>query len=86
MSELTVDYFKRCMCGAITITFEGGREISMKPATLKKHFPELVGKHSEGGRYGNCNHCVNHWGVDLCECGSGKDPKKCCGTPYQEMP
>ena len=22
-----------------------------------------------------CNHCVNHWGIDLCECGSGAREK-----------
>jgi hypothetical protein len=25
----------------------------------------------------NCNHCVNHWGLDLCKCGSG-DPVGSC--------
>lgn len=28
-----------------------------------------------------CNHCVNHWGIDLCECGSGEEVGKCnCGS------
>lgn len=24
-----------------------------------------------------CNHCVNHWGIDLCECGSGARVGEC---------
>ena len=29
----------------------------------------------------SCNHCVNHYGIDLCECGSGKAVGKCeCGS------
>lgn len=28
-----------------------------------------------------CNHCVNHWGIDLCECGSGARVGECeCGS------
>ena len=27
-----------------------------------------------------CNHCINHWGIDLCDCGSGEKPGECsCG-------
>lgn len=39
----------------------------------------------------SCNYCVNHWGVDLCACGSGKKVNKCkeglreCGTPMQDI-
>ena len=27
----------------------------------------------------SCNHCVNHWGLDLCACGNGEDPEECDG-------
>lgn len=28
-----------------------------------------------------CDHCVNHWGIDLCECGSGARVGECeCGS------
>lgn len=28
-----------------------------------------------------CDHCVNHWGIDLCGCGSGQKVGKCeCGS------
>ena len=28
-----------------------------------------------------CDHCVNHWGIDVCECGSGEPVGKCeCGS------
>jgi hypothetical protein len=29
------------------------------------------------GEYANCNYCVNHWGIDLCACGSGEHYTKC---------
>ena len=38
-----------------------------------------------------CNHCVNHWGLDLCACGSGQPVGDCytcddaCGVPYQSV-
>jgi hypothetical protein len=28
-----------------------------------------------------CDHCVNHWGIDLCECESGARVGECeCGS------
>ena len=37
------------------------------------------------------HHCVNHYGLDLCACGSGMAPDECdfgdevCGRPYQSI-
>ena len=37
------------------------------------------------------NHCVNHYGLDLCACGSGESPEECtagfdeCGNPYETL-
>ena len=44
-----------------------------------------------GGTYFMCNHCVNHWGLDLCACASGEPPETCdngfpeCGNPGQRI-
>lgn len=40
----------------------------------------------------NCDYCVNHWGTDICACGSGEKYQVCvndfdeCGRPMQELP
>lgn len=83
-ADITVTGLLRCKCGAVTLTFDNNTNTSMKPATLKDILPALKGKHSTGVYY-NCNHCVNRWGIDLCNCGSGKHPNKCCGIPAQEL-
>lgn len=34
------------------------------------------------------HHCVNHWGIDLCECGSGEPVDECsCSmtTPSEKL-
>jgi len=71
-------YAKRCSCGAITIQYtndEGEQvNISMKRKKFNELFPETK---LQSGLYTNCNHCVNHWGIDLCGCGSGKPVGKC---------
>jgi len=33
--------------------------------------------------WGNCNYCVNHWGIDLCGCGSGEKVGE-CDNDFQE--
>jgi hypothetical protein len=35
--------------------------------------------------WGSCNYCVNHWGTDICQCGSGKKYQKCHGKPAQSL-
>jgi hypothetical protein len=64
----------KCSCGAITVTLEDG-EYSMTSETFDKTFPNHYSGDVEEG-YCNCNHCVNHWGIDLCGCG--------CGEPFGE--
>ena len=79
----------RCRgCGAVEVLGENGESYFMQPKTYRQLFG--------GGRlprakrfYHSCDHCVNHWGVDLCACGSGEPPEKCqegfpeCGEPMQ---
>lgn len=64
---------KRCQCGAVTVSSNNG-DISMPYSEFKTEYPEVK---LEKGKYGSCNYCVNHWGTNLCKCGSGKKKGKC---------
>jgi hypothetical protein len=79
----------KCSCGAVTIEIKG-KSYSMLPATYREKFgvsrvPRV------GTKYYSCNYCVNHWGLELCGCGSGKKYNKCkegfkeCGIPMQSI-
>jgi len=77
-----------CACGAISVTIDG-QTYSMTKETYVRHFGEPPEEFDFN--YCNCNHCVNHWGIDLCACGSGETPEECqegfemCGTPLQSI-
>jgi hypothetical protein len=80
----------RCQCGAISVEdTEAGVTNHMKRTTFRKLFPGMLTK--RGKEWYSCDHCVNQWGIDICACGSGMDPKKCdggfreCGRPYETM-
>jgi len=75
----------KCNCGAITVYMDNGSDVSMRPKLYRTTFPERKGKHMTLNKFYQCNHCVNHWGIDLCNCGSGKHPDKCCKIPAQEL-
>ena len=66
---------KKCNCGAITV-IDGKESWSMSEELFDKHFPNLE---IDEGTWSNCNHCVNHWGIDLCNCGSGEKVGECEG-------
>ena len=75
---IQVQYIQECVCGAMTVTFENGASNSMSREVFNRigftgeRLPQV---------FCNCNHCVNHWGIDLCKCGSGKPVGKCdCGS------
>jgi hypothetical protein len=76
-------------CGAITVDI-GGNQYSMTPETYRKKF-DVVRVPRIKQRVGSCDWCVNHYGLELCACGSGKRYKKCregysvCGKPMQDI-
>lgn len=72
--------YQRRKCGAVTLYFGNGANNSMYEKTRKKLGIDLRGVERMENAYA-CNHCVNHWGIDLCECGSGDEVGKCeCGA------
>jgi hypothetical protein len=73
-----------CECGAVTLFFENGENNSVKRSNLKKFGLTLRGAKKIQDYY-CCNHCTNHYGLDICECGSGKAPKKCCHKGAREQ-
>lgn len=93
--------FYRCKCGAITFVADDNREFSCLEKNLDKFIPEEeLPKYCADGKPENlvhytdvlaCNHCVNHYGLDLCACGSGESPEECgcddkvCGHPMQSL-
>ena len=76
-----------CSCGAATVEHDG-QCFSMQVEDLERYFPGLMDSPPEC-EVGSCDYCVNHWGVDLCGCGSGKKFSECddgypeCGRPMQ---
>ena len=81
--------YSKCSCGAITVDTEEG-QFSMPEELFEARFGD-IDDHELVNEYGNCNHCVNHWGIDICACGSGEPFAECdggfdvCGNPMQVM-
>ena len=79
----------KCKCGAITVNIDGN-DYSMLPETFDKTFPDHFSGDIEMVHY-SCNYCVNHWGIDLCGCGSGELFQECynnmseCKRPAQSI-
>lgn len=81
-----IESYQKCECGAVTVYFESGAHSSMKQSTARKLGIDLR-RYKRYKPSFCCDHCVNHWGIDLCECGSGEPVGKCsCGSnrPMQE--
>lgn len=75
--------YYRCSCGAITIIVDG-EDYSCESKNLKKFFPGLdLRKIHRIKDCFACNHCVNHFGLDLCGCGSG-EPFGQCDNEFDE--
>lgn len=83
--------YVRCECGAITV-YAGKKSYSCKAENLRRFFPDLdLSVINEDNKVKKCNHCVNHYGLDLCACGSGEPYETCasgfdiCGKPMQSL-
>ena len=71
--------YSRCACGAITVNTDAG-DYSCLSYRRKKLFPGLdLRRIPRLPDTYNCNHCVNHNGLDLCGCGSGNQFGHCDG-------
>ena len=77
--------YRECNCGAITLIFDDGTENHCKRTNLKKFGISLRGVKKEPMKIYMCDHCINHYGIDICECGSGKRYDKCCGNPMETL-
>ena len=69
--------YSKCDCGAITI-YTDKMSYSCYQKNLKKFFPGIdLRKLVRYPQSFCCDHCVNHYGLDLCGCGSGNPFGKC---------
>ena len=88
---MTIENYFKCQCGAVTLTVDGA-SYSVKRSRLKQFFPDADLRKIR--RYPTvfcCDHCVNHYGLDLCGCGSGERFGHCgndldeCKIPMQVL-
>lgn len=68
MSKL--DSVTTCSCGAVTLEIDkddnkSNEQIPMAKETYDKHFAFLGADRSDRYTEHGCNHCDNHWGIDL---------------------
>ena len=92
--NLNITWIALCSCGAVTFTVDGN-EYSLPKDKFEKEYGNLdvllkaIPDQEEIQEFCNCNYCVNHWGLDLCACGSGdkigecENDLDCCGAPSQ---
>lgn len=79
-------------CGAVTLTIGGG-SFSMSRRTFRDLYGVTLHalRKYHPVRMFSCDWCVNHFGIDLCSCGSGRPFQKChddprtCGKPSQSI-
>lgn len=91
---MIIKSYTKCQCGAITLEVDNGYEYSCNQKNLKKFFPQIDLRRKSVIRYQDtycCDYCVNHYGLDLCGCGSGELFGKCdnnleeCKQPMQSL-
>jgi len=76
--------YQKCNCGAITLYFDNGASTSMYQDTFDKMDIDLSEANEIQMSY-CCDHCVNHWRIDLCECGSGERVDECGCSSHRAM-
>ena len=79
-----VIFYSKCSCGSINVETETGSYFCLEK-DKKKYFPELDFRKLKAVKnehtFYNCDYCVNHYGLDLCSCGSGEKVGECeCGS------
>lgn len=84
-------YF-RCKCGAISLMTYDGRTFSCHEKNMDRFFHGVdLSVLEELPTTFSCDWCVNHYGLDLCACGSGVDYEDCdngldcCNRPMQSI-
>ena len=87
---MVITGYHKCQCGAITFFTDSGETYSVLQKNRKEFFPDVdLRKIERFQETFSCNHCVNHYGVDLCGCGSGEPFGECeegfdeCKIPMQ---
>ena len=73
---MKIEYIQKCKCRAVTINFDNGASNSMFWETFEKLDLD-TGDATWLHQSYCCDHCANHWGIDLCECGSGARVGEC---------
>ena len=61
---MKIEYIQKCKCGAVTISFDNGASNSMFWETFEKLDLD-AGDATWLHQSCCCNHCVNHWGIDI---------------------
>lgn len=73
-------WYSKCTCGAITIQTPLGT-YSCEQKDFHKFFPNVDLRKCKTTRAKQesyyCDYCVNHYGLDLCSCGSGEKVNHC---------
>ena len=92
--EYDISGISLCKCGAVIMSRQyenyfchSGRLSLVFPLELAERIGEIAATLIP--EFNTCNHCVNHYGLDLCGCGSGQAFGNCeneydeCCMPHQ---
>lgn len=84
-------FYSKCACEAVTVHTDAG-DYSCYWRNRKKYFPGLdFRKIIRCQDLYSCDYCCNHYGLDLCGCGSGNLLGRCdnklpeCQLPMQKL-